>query len=94
MGEGVNPSPTLLINTNGSTWAETENVTAFERVNLVPMKAEEIIPFQTVLVQGTRIIAIGSSNHIKIPDNTISIDGSNLYLVCKKEELIDVLFQN
>ncbi len=71
----------FLICTGGSTWAETETVTAFVKVNLVPMTEEVIIPDQTVLIQGARIAAIGPSNHIKIPGNSISIDGSNLYLM-------------
>lgn len=71
----------LLIYTDGSVQARTETVTAFVKVNLVPMTEETIIPDQTVLVQGTRIAAIGPSNHIKLPENTISIDGSNLYLM-------------
>lgn len=66
---------------SGSVWAETEPVTVFIKVNLVPMTKEAIIPDQTVLVQGTRIAAIGPSSHIKIPDNSISIDCSNLYLL-------------
>ena len=68
----------FLICRGGSVWAETETFTAFIKVNLVPMTEEAIIPDQTVLVQGTRIAAIGPSSHIKIPDNSISIDGSNL----------------
>ena len=72
---------TLLICSVRSILAETAPVTAFINVNLVPMTEEAVIPDQTVLVHGTRIAAIGPSSHIKIPDNAMSIDGSNLYLM-------------
>ncbi len=71
----------LLIYAGGSVRAETGIITAFINVNLVPMTEETIIPDQTVLVKGTRIDAIGSSNRLNIPENTIAIDGSNLYLM-------------
>jgi hypothetical protein len=32
-------------------WAQSERVTAFVHVNLVPMTAEKIIPDQTVLIK-------------------------------------------
>jgi hypothetical protein len=62
-------------------WAQTEKVTAFVHVNLVPMTAETIIPDQTVLVNGPRITAVGPANAIDIPDNSTVIDGSNFYLI-------------
>ncbi|MCP3888127.1 MAG: amidohydrolase family protein [Desulfobulbaceae bacterium] len=62
-------------------WAQTGNITAFAQVNLVPMTAETIIPNQTVLVNGSRIIAIGPSKHIDIPKDASIINGSNAYLV-------------
>ena len=71
----------LLIYTEGNVRAEPVTVTAFVKVNLVPMTEEAVIPDQTVLVQGTRIAAIGPSSQIKIPDSTITINGSNLYLM-------------
>ena len=62
-------------------WAQKGNNTAFVRVNLVPMTKETIIPNQTVLVKGSRIIAIGPSNSTDIPEEASIIDGSNGYLV-------------
>jgi len=62
-------------------WAQQVNNTAFVRVNLVPMTKETIIPNQTVLVKGSRIIAIGLSGSTHIPEDAAIIDGSSAYLV-------------
>jgi len=69
------------IQASASVWAQVEKHTVFVNVNLVPMTDETIIPEQTVLVNGMRITAIGPSNAIDIPDNSIVIDASNLYLM-------------
>ncbi|MGD9044201.1 MAG: amidohydrolase family protein [Desulfobacterales bacterium] len=73
--------PALWIQTADSVWAHVEKVTAFVNVNLVPMTEEIIIPEQTVLVKGARITAVGPSNAIDIPDNSVVIDGSGFYLI-------------
>ena len=62
-------------------WGKTGNITAFVHVNLVPMTKEIIIPDQTVLVKGSRIITIGQSGSIDIPEDSIVINGSNKYLL-------------
>lgn len=64
-----------------SVWAQAGNLTAFVHVNLVPMTAETIIPDQTVLIKGSQITAIGSSNRIDIPKDAVIINGSNAYLL-------------
>jgi hypothetical protein len=69
------------IHPSAGVWARTDKVTAFINVNLVPMTAEKIIPAQTVLVKGTRIIALGPSNRVDIPHNSKIINGSNSYLL-------------
>jgi len=56
-------------------------VTALINVNLVPMTHERVVQNQTVLVKGTRIIAIGLSNEVDIPDDAIVIDGNGAYLM-------------
>lgn len=58
-----------------------QSITAFKHVNLVPMNEERIIENQTVLVKGTRIIAIGPSHEVTIPDNAAIIDGAGAYLM-------------
>ena len=69
------------IQASAAVWAQAGNVTALVHVNLVPMTAETVIPDQAVLVKGGRIQAIGPSDHIKIPENSTVIDGSNAYLL-------------
>ncbi len=71
----------FLICTDGNILAGSNTGTAFVNVNLVPMTREGVIPAQTVVIHGSRIAAIGPSTQIKIPDNTLLIDGSNLYLM-------------
>ena len=56
-------------------------ITAFQNVHIVPMTDEKIVKNQTVLVKGKRIVEIGSSNEIAIPENSKLIDGSGLYLM-------------
>lgn len=56
-------------------------VTAFKNVNLVPMTDEKIVKDQTVLIKGKRILQIGPSNGVNIPENAIVIDGAGAYLV-------------
>jgi len=56
-------------------------VTAFINVNLVPMTHERVVENQTVLVKGTRIIAIGLSIEIDIPEDAIIIDGAGAYVM-------------
>ena len=45
------------------------------------MTDEKIVKNQTVLVKGKRIIEIGLSNEIAIPENSKLIDGSGAYLM-------------
>ena len=73
----------LLIGMMGchSAHAETEAVTAFVHVNLVPMTREAILTDQTVLIQGEHIISAGPSNTIQIPDNANIIPGDGAYLM-------------
>ena len=59
----------------------SEKIIAFQNVNLVPMTTEKIIRHQTVLIKGTSISAIGASNEVEIPENTMVIDGAQAYLM-------------
>jgi len=58
-----------------------DQITAFQNVNLVPMTDDKIVKNQTVLVKGKRIIEIGLSNEITIPENSTLINGSGSYLM-------------
>ena len=60
---------------------KSEKFTAFTNVNLVPMTGEKIIESQTVLVEGAKIVAIGGSDALRIPEGTQVIDGNGAYLM-------------
>jgi len=71
----------LLIQPGIAAWAQAEKTTAFIHVNLVAMTDEKILLDQTVIVKESRIIAIGPTKEVAIPDNSKIIDGSNFYLM-------------
>jgi len=60
---------------------KSEEVIAFQNVNLVPMTGEKIVKNQTVLVKGNRIIEIGPSETIAVPENSQRINGTGAYLM-------------
>jgi hypothetical protein len=60
---------------------KSSKITAFTNVNLVPMTRETTIGNQTVLVTGAQIVAIGSSDALRIPTGAHVIDGNDAYLV-------------
>ena len=63
-------------------WAvQQSGVTAFENVTVIPMDRERTIERQTVVVQGGRITAIGSSETVRVPDGAVRIDGSKKFLM-------------
>lgn len=55
--------------------------TAFININLVAMTDENIAENQSVLVEGTRIIKIGSTDEVELPETTNIIDGEGAYLM-------------
>ncbi len=59
----------------------SDEIVAFIHVNLIPMNSEQIIENQTVLVEGSKIIAIGNSNTMEIPKGAKIIEGDDLYLM-------------
>lgn len=61
--------------------ANEVKLTAFTQVNLVPMTAEIVLKNQTVLIEGSRIIAIGPADEISIPPDAVIIDGEGAYLM-------------
>jgi imidazolonepropionase-like amidohydrolase len=56
-------------------------VTAFVHVNLVPMTGEVILEDHAVLVQGSRIIAIGPTAQVPVPKYAAVIDGVGAYVM-------------
>jgi hypothetical protein len=59
----------------------SEGMVAFTNVNLIPMTSERTIENQTVLVKGSKIIAIGDSDNPDIPESAQIIDGQGAYLM-------------
>ena len=57
------------------------NKIAFVDVNVVPMDREIVVPHQTVIVGDGKIITIGATQSVKIPDGAQRIKGNNRYLM-------------
>ncbi len=64
-----------------SSSANEVSITAFTHVNLVPMTAEIVLENQTVLIEGSRIMAIGPADDVSIPPEAVVIDGEGAYLI-------------
>lgn len=58
-----------------------DQIGAFINVNLISMTDENVDTNQTVLIEGTKITVIGSSNDVTIPENVTFIDGEGAYLM-------------
>ena len=54
---------------------------AFVDVDVLPMDAERVLPGQTVLVDGRRIVRVGPSSEIEVPDGATVIDGRGKFLM-------------
>lgn len=54
---------------------------AFIGVSVVPMDEERVLPSQTVLVLGDRIVAIGDADETSVPEGAERIDGQGKYLM-------------
>jgi len=54
---------------------------AIVNVNLIPMDREHVLPAQTVVVEGDRIVSVGPSATAKIPAGAARIDGAGKYLI-------------
>lgn len=59
-----------------------EGTTAFTRVSVAPMTAgSTVLPDQTVLVQGDRIVAVGPAGAVAVPPGATRIDGRGRYVL-------------
>lgn len=54
---------------------------AFVNVNVIPMDRERVLRGQTVVVQGTRIVALGPAASVTVPAGAVRIDGAGKYLM-------------
>ncbi len=66
-----------------TTEVEVQSVQSFAitHVNLVPMTEEIILEDQTILIEGSRIAAIGHTGETEIPKDATIIDGTGVYLM-------------
>jgi len=81
-GAGIGLVGVMLVATAMTRDAQPEQTTyAFVGVNVVPMDEERVIENQTVLVTDDRIIRIGPTGAIELPDGATIIDGSGLFLM-------------
>ena len=60
---------------------QSETVTAFVDVTVIPMDRERSLPGQTVLVRGDRIIEIGPVARVKVPDGGVRVEGGGKFLI-------------
>jgi hypothetical protein len=61
--------------------SNSEDIIVFQNVNLVPMTDVNLVKDQTVMIKGSRIFKIGSSDTIEVPVNSKRIDGAGAYLM-------------
>src|SRR5437868_3975172 len=54
---------------------------AFVGVTVVPMDAERRLPDQTVVIFDGRIVKIGPSSTVQVPDGAVRIDGRGKFLM-------------
>ena len=59
----------------------SEQMIAFTHVNLIPMTSDKVIEDQTVLIAGSKLVAIGDSDDIQAPMSAQVIDGEGAYLM-------------
>lgn len=71
----------MVLNLVAVVFLAQEPVTAFVNVNVVPMDRERVLAKQTVVVQGSTIVALGSSDQIKVPAGALVVDGAGKYLI-------------
>lgn len=56
-------------------------VTAFTDVTVLPMDGERTLPGHTVVVRGERIVAVGPSSEVVVPEGATVVDGAGKYLM-------------
>jgi cytosine/adenosine deaminase-related metal-dependent hydrolase len=57
------------------------NPVVFTHVSVVSMKADEVLPDQSVVVDGGKIVKIGPASSISAPAQAIQVDGAGKYLI-------------
>ena len=59
----------------------SSSTTAFVNITVVPMDADRVLPGQTVVVAGDRIIEVGPSADVDVPTGATQVDGRGKYLM-------------
>jgi imidazolonepropionase-like amidohydrolase len=54
---------------------------AFTNVNVIPMDRERVLSNQTVVTKNGLIVEIGNAKKVKLPKDTVRIDGTGKYLI-------------
>lgn len=63
-------------------WVQArQELIAFVNVTIVPMNEEHVLPGQTVVVEGKRIVQTGPASSIRLPAGTLKIDGRGDFLM-------------
>ena len=73
----------LIASTLGATDAQSSGAAdiAFVHVNVIPMTSERVLEDHTVIVRGDRIVEIGPSARVKVPEGAVRIEGRGNYLL-------------
>ena len=58
-----------------------DSVVAFVDVTVIPMDRERMLPRQTVVVRGDRIVAMGPRDRVKVPGGGMKVDGRGKFLI-------------
>jgi imidazolonepropionase-like amidohydrolase len=58
-----------------------KEIIVFTNVNLIPMTGEKVAEDQAVVIEGSKIVAIGNSNTMQIPKDAQLIDGKGAFLM-------------
>lgn len=67
--------------------AADSGTVAFVDVTVVPMDTERVLPGQTVLVTGDRIVEVGAVASVRVPEGAQKIDGRGKFLIPGLAEL-------
>ena len=73
--------PVAIVDAGAPDRPRRTDTVAFEHVATIPMDRERILPDQTVVVAGGKIVALGPAAKIRIPAKAIRIDGTGRYLL-------------
>ncbi|HEX2081611.1 MAG TPA: amidohydrolase family protein [Longimicrobium sp.] len=61
--------------------AAAQGAVAFTHVSVIPMDRERVLPDQTVLVRGGRIVSIGPAASVQVPADARRVDGTGRFLI-------------